>query len=101
MSETIIALIIVVAIFTIITIIVVVESKRCPKCKKLGLEFDDEIEKERYNTTKKVEDVTKDKNGNVIKRTEKIIPVTMVVYEIIYKCKYCGQVVVSKKEKEL
>jgi len=81
--------VIVVAIFVLIAIF----SGRCNKCGKFkAMRKIEEYEVDRYTTTKEVTDTEKDNKGKIIKQVNKTIPVTMVKYEMVYKCKYCGNV---------
>lgn len=101
MLKIVFAAIIIVVVIILSIVVSCIESKRCPECKKLGLELENKVEIDRYDTTKKVEDVDKDKNGKVIRTIEKTLPVTMVVYEEYYKCKYCGKTFKHTTKEEL
>lgn len=65
-------------------------SKKCEKCKRIGMELVSEREADRYNSTKTVKDSMKNKKGEVIGYVEKEVPVTMIVYSCLYRCKFCG-----------
>mgnify|MGYP006957414317 CR=1 FL=1 len=92
---------IVTAIIILIVAFSIILSRKCPNCKKIQLEFKKSVEIDRYNTTKRVEEKIKNKNGETVKTIEKIVPITKAVYENYYECKNCGHVVIRREEKEL
>ncbi len=99
-------LVIIIAFAIVITIVIVAifinaQSMKCPNCKGYELEYEKRVEKERYDTTKMVKDEVKDRDGKLITTIEKILPITIVVYEEYYKCRNCGHIVIREKKEEL
>lgn len=89
------AIYIVIAVIVGILIIVAVISynraqRKCKNCGEVGLELVLEKEVDRYNSTKTVNDYVKNKKGEIIRTVEKQVPVTMIVYSCLYRCKFCG-----------
>lgn len=76
-------------------------QKTCKNCGEVGLEFFDEEEIDRYNSTKTVRDEVRNEKGEVIRTVCKEVPVTKAVYLCTYKCKYCGYEEKRKSTREM
>ena len=83
----------------------IIYSGQCPKCEKLhALELinENKIDELTSSKTKKVLKPILDKygkeTGQFFETTENELE-TYDVYNVIYKCKYCGHIVEHKKEK--
>lgn len=91
-----------VLILIVVLILLALIPEKCAKCgKRGGIKVIEKKEVAQYLSSKRVEDVTRNKEGKIIKRTYRTIPITKVKYKITKKCNYCGHVYEIEEEKEL